>query len=74
MGEMADYYVERAFDSWFGSELDDAYPPDIAVKCRHCGKRCTWHHTGVRWALFDAKGDLHDCRATPASADEFSEC
>ena len=68
MGEIADYMLEREFDRWYGDEEGGA---DVAVKCKWCGKTCTWHHTGVRWSLLDPLGRLHDCKPKPAAVDDF---
>jgi len=42
-------------------------------RCVLCDEQCTWHHTGVRWALMGANGRLHDCRAAPAAASDFPD-
>lgn len=41
------------------------------VRCAFCGVLCTWADTGVRVAMVDPEGKLHNCRA--ADADEFDD-
>lgn len=39
------------------------------VTCERCGEDgLSWHHTGVRWILIDAKARPHVCRP---NADDF---
>jgi len=77
MGDIADACFDRAMD-----ELLDGYDFDFydsgrrpaRIRCQHCGVGATWTHTGVRWALLDNTGRLHNCRTGPASTDEFEDC
>lgn len=64
-------YRRPSADAW-DSLNDDNYPDDEdgwqphCVKCRNCGATCTWHPTGVRWALMGDDGRLHKCAAGTA--------
>jgi hypothetical protein len=56
MGEYADDAVDRyAFGGYFSPRRRED------PTCKHCGERCTWHHTGERWALMGGDGRLHKC-------------
>lgn len=67
MGDMAEMYDDY-FEGWY----DDYQPRDTRIKCNHCGKHATWHHTGVRWRLINDDGNFHTC-TKPASVDEFDD-
>ena len=71
MGDITDWMFESGMLD-MPDPFDHDEPRDTHVKCRYCGKSTWWHHTGVRWALVDVKGKLHNCRQ--ATADEFPEC
>ena len=60
--------VPDAFD------MSDAEDEDRGgeTRCRRCGLLRTWCHTGVRWALLDGQGRLHQCGSVP-SADDFED-
>lgn len=62
------------FDRWcqYDWDKEDCGGAVRLPTCKGCGKTMTWHHTGTRWAMLDAKGKLHDCRRTVASLDEFA--
>jgi hypothetical protein len=51
---------------------DDGDEPAALPTCNRCGEGRTWHHTGLRWALLDDAGRLHNC-SVGASADEFDD-
>ena len=60
MGEMADYYLECAFDEDTEGYSPHPYP---SVSCRVCGtKRLQWgQHKSGKWWLKDSKGNWHTC-------------
>jgi hypothetical protein len=66
MGDMADMY-----NDWYDRWGDHDEPTD--VQCRRCKKGgFTWHDTGVRWALIDDAGKLHEC-GTVAKLSDFED-
>ena len=62
MGDMADYFLERAFGPWDdddGEMREDEYR---GIRCRYCGlSRLKWTQTKTGWRLFDSKG-MHVCK------------
>jgi len=70
MGEMADFYLDQAFDrdqdeydEYEDSFCDGYYYARRQEKiCRYCGlKGLHWEETGDGWRLHDAAGQLHSC-------------
>lgn len=55
------------YDWWDGDGYDEE------VTCRYCGKEwLEWEQTEHGWRLFDANGDVHNCRRQ-RNADEELE-
>lgn len=62
MGDMADYYLDQAFDDHNFEREDDDGPPISWKTCRNCGTpNLIWGATDTGFRLFTLEGKLHSC-------------
>lgn len=66
MADMADYYLDIAFDDMLEDEEDGDGPPISPKTCRCCGtKDLYWGSYNGKWRLFDENRKLHICSKVP---------
>ena len=54
------YYEDREFDPYGDGEDEDDEPRETS--CKRCGKGgLQWEDDNGRWALINAKGEIHKC-------------
>ena len=62
MGDMADYYLDLAFDDMLDEEEDGDGPPVSWKTCRCCKVGgLHWETYNGKWRLFDESRKLHMC-------------
>lgn len=74
MGDIADMIYDQMVDGFLDwRDDDDAGGRDACVKCRYCGCHAWWRRKAEGWRLYNAGGELHNCRVTAAAPDEFAD-
>ena len=63
-----------AIEDWIPDFDDDWLSDEAEVRCKFCGQRDLWwvQHHG-KWRLENAEGELHQCPAKQAKAEEFPD-
>ncbi len=69
MADMADYYLDLAFNVYEDEREDDDGPARFWKACRCCGAGLLhWENLDGKWRLFDESRRLHECSKVPLPA------